>query len=160
MKTKLAWKSYLPPEDSPLHETYRRQLAFYTRALLATVTPCQHVDAVLAGPHHEIGGADTLGELLEVVHPYLTSLVSELYGAGLHPEVGYVPETRKYVEFELAWVADKVALGLDLSERELQVARGAGWEVVAIDTTVASWPERAAEALRDVFELTPEGDEG
>ena len=126
------WKSHLPPEDSHLHERYRRQLAFYTQALLATVTPCQHVDAVLAGPHHEIGHADTLGELLEVVHPYLRTLVSELYGAGLHPEVGYILETRKYVELELAWTDEKIGLGLDLPERELEVARGAGWRVVAI----------------------------
>lgn len=153
------WKSHLPPEDSHLHERYRRQLAFYTQALLATVTPCQHVDAVLAGPHHEIGHADTLGELLEVVHPYLRTLVSELYGAGLHPEVGYILETRKYVELELAWTDEKIGLGLDLPERELEVARGAGWRVVAIDTSVASWPERASEALMNIFELTPDGDE-
>ena len=154
------WKSHLPREDSPLHERYRRQLAFYTRALLATVTPCQHVDAVLAGPHHEIGHADELGEVLEVVHPYLRSLVSELYGAGLHPEVGHILETRKYVELELAWVADKVGLGLDLSERELEVARNAGWNVVAIDTSVASWPERASEALKAIFELAFDHEEG
>ncbi len=150
------WKSHLPPRDSDLHAIYRNQLAYYTRALLATVTPCQQVEAILAGPHHEIGEADWLGEKLDIVHAYLTGLVMELVSAGAEPEVGVEPEMTPYVQLELAWPDRRLGLGLDLSEAELGALEREGWQVASVDTSVASWPELAAEVVFDLLGLSRE----
>lgn len=148
------WKSHLPPEGSELHERYRRQLAWYAQALLATVTPCKTVETVLAGPHQELGCGDLRAEKLEVVHPYLSSLLSELHSHGHDPEVGMELDTASYVQLELAWPTEKLGLGIDLSTAEQTSARADGWTLILADTTAPSWPSRARESVYSALGLS------
>lgn len=153
------WKSHLPAPGTAEHDTYQRQLGHYARAVLATVTPCRHVETVLAAPHEEIGVADPLPELLELVREELVELVAELNGLGLCPVIGHEPETEPYVELELAWPARKLGLGLDLSQAERDGLARAGWRVAVAETWGTTWADEAAEAIYELLGITP-GAEG
>lgn len=144
------WKSHLPPTGSELHKIYQRQLAYYAQALLETVTPCRHVEPVLAGPHQELGHADWLAEKLELVIPELVDLVSALAEAKAEPEIGYEPEFRQYVQLELAWPQARLGLGLDLTDKEAKLLKNNGWRVAQVQTQGATWAQEAADK---VFEL-------
>ncbi len=143
------WKSHLPLPGSDLRAVYDRQLAYYARAVLATVTPCTHVTTCLVGPHPGLEETPTPDDLLGLVHPDLEELVVELAALTELPTPGLELDLPGggYVELELAWEAPRVALALDLPEDLLTALRDLGWRVVAADTAAASWPLQAREAL-------------
>lgn len=156
------WKSHLPLPGSDLRAVYDRQLAYYARAVLATVTPCTHVTTCLVGPHPGLEEPPTPDDLLGLIHPDLEELVVELTAHAGLPVPGLELDLPGggYAELELAWEGPRVALTLDLPEDVLTALRALGWQIVAADTAAASWPLQAREALLPLLlpapaEVTP-----
>jgi hypothetical protein len=139
------WKSHLPPPGAPLHAAYERQLGEYAAAMLATITPCEHVETVLAGPHVELGVVADAERAVELAIDELRELVVHLSRHDLTPHVGVEVGEPVFTELELAWPDRALGLGLDLPGNELTMLERDGWTVVSIDTLDAiDWPGQAA----------------
>src|SRR5690606_22136413 len=109
------WKSDLPMEGHPLRATYEKQLAYYARALLATVAPCERVRTVLVGPHPELPARPERDQVLNEVAEDLRAGLEQLLAAGAPtPQVGLDVGDPVVATVELAWEKEKIALGLDL----------------------------------------------
>lgn len=162
------WKSDLPPRDSPGWRNYQRQLAWYAKALLATVSPCETVETVLVGPYPELdragdGHADgqpmdadsdgiTATRALAEVHPELAPGLQALLDGGVAaPRVGADVGDPTAAVAELAWDAARVALCLASPAHEVAALRAQGWTVVAVDPVGLTWPDDAVRALQPLL---------
>ncbi|MCZ7681361.1 MAG: UvrD-helicase domain-containing protein [Sandaracinaceae bacterium] len=143
------WKSDLPIEGHPLRAAYEKQLAFYARALLATVAPCELVRTILVGPHTELPARSDRDQVLAEVQPELRPGLERLLAAGAPvPQVGLDVGEPVVASVELAWEDEKVALGLDLLAEEVAASEAQGWALVAADTAEVGWARHALDALR------------
>ena len=155
------WKSHLPPPGAALHDAYQRQISEYATALLATITPCEHVETVLAGPHPEIGVVDDVERAVELVHEDLRDLVVHLDRLGHTPRVGVEVGEPVFTELELAWPDRALGLGLDLPGNEIDRLERDGWTVVSVDTMgQVSWPASTAARVCDALGIRHPGRAG
>jgi ATP-dependent exoDNAse (exonuclease V) beta subunit len=137
------WKSSLPPEGSPLRADYERQLAWYARALLATVGAVS-VETCLVGPHPELGAVSAEEQALDGVHDALSAGLRALLDRGAPvPAVGLDVGEPVVAQLELAWPALRVGLALDLDADEIAALRKQGWTVHDVATDAVGWPEAA-----------------
>jgi len=142
------WKSDLPARGTPAWRNYERQLAWYAKALLKTVSPCEDVEAVLVGPHPELGEADPVESALELVLPELADGLRRLLAASVPmPEVGPDLGEPIVATAELAWEDAKVALCVGQPSEDVDELRGLGWTVVAVDPEGVGWAAEAVGAL-------------
>lgn len=153
------WKSDLPPVGHPVRAKYEAQVAIYARAVLATISPCEKVRAVLVGPHAELPSEPEEETVVSDVHPELRAGLQALLTAGAKvPRVGVDVGVPVIANLEVAWEDDKAGLGLDLLPEESVGLEQAGWRVVAADTAVLGWARLAIARLRELLAL-PELDE-
>ncbi|MCA9572162.1 MAG: PD-(D/E)XK nuclease family protein, partial [Myxococcales bacterium] len=126
------WKSDLPPPGSPARANYERQVQVYARALLATVTPCERVEALLVGPHDELGTPSAAEQALEVVDSRLRPVLDALLAEGVAvPEVGVEWEGGLV---ELRWTDPELAVLVDSDPDFATELRDAGWDVLEATT--------------------------
>lgn len=125
------WKSDAPPEGSALRASYEAQVAFYAKALLATVAPCQHVETFLVGPYRELA-IDPREEALELVMPAFRPLLERLLDAGAPlPRVGVEVGEPVLAELELAWDEARVAFVTSAPSTVIDEPELRGWQLVA-----------------------------
>ncbi len=150
------WKSDLPARDTPAWRNYQRQLQLYAKALLATVSPCEHVETILVGPHADLGAADHADEAVAEVLPELADGLRALLEAGAPvPRVGGDAGDPVVAFAELAWDEAKVALCVGQPEEEVAALRAQGWSVASAQPEGVSWAEEALDALRKPLGLGP-----
>jgi hypothetical protein len=146
------WKSALPPAGSAGWRNYQRQLAWYAKALLRTVSPCEEVEAVLVGPHTALGGGasgmDALTEVLPELAPALQGLLD---GGAAMPRVGADVGEPLVAVAELAWDAERVALCVGNAAEEVAALRGQGWRVVVAEPAGVGWADDAMGEVRDAL---------
>ncbi len=148
------YKSDLPAQGSPLRARYEAQLRIYAEALLSTVAACEHVEAVLVGPHEALPARSSRELVSEEVDPALRAGVSRLLAAGATlPRVGADVGEPVIASLELAWIDEKVGLGLDLLETERAALAVAGWTMTEADTAEVGWARKAEAALREALGL-------
>jgi len=147
------WKSHLPAEGDPLRVKYEKQLAWYVKAMLETVTPCKHVEPFLVGPHPALGLVEHLDEQLDEIHPSLHPLVLELAARGKAPSAFWEAQTGpdSYVELHVAWPDQHIGVGFDLPATDLAALTAFGWSVENADMGSATWPERVTEGVLERF---------
>lgn len=142
------WKSDLPPRNTAAWRNYERQLAWYARALLQAVSPCESVEAVLVGPHPDLGPGPSVAEIAGVLFPELGPGLSALLDQGMAPPrlgalVGDPPH-----ETTLAWPEAQVALAVGLP---LDGLAAQGWQCVSVDPAGPDWADRALAAVAELL---------
>lgn len=148
------WKSDLPAHDTPGWRNYERQLGWYAKALLKTVSPCEEVETVLVGPHaalpEAIDAADLLADALDELVPGLVALLDAARRAG-HPlpipSVGADVGEPIVAQAEVAWSERRVALCVGRPRDEVEALRAQGWQVVAVDPVGLTWADEAVAEL-------------
>ena len=134
------WKSDLPPPGTPAWRNYERQLGWYAKALLATVSPCERVETILVGPHPELGVPEPVDVALDLVAPELVDGLRRLLEAGAAvPNVGVDHEEPIVATSELSWDGAKVALCVGQPSEDVQALRRLGWRVVSVDPEGVGW---------------------
>jgi len=136
------WKSDLPARGTPAWRNYQRQLSWYAKALLATVSPCEEVETVLVGPYPVLGDgpgpAERVGQVLPELAPGLTALLDR----GLPvPRVGADVGEPIVALAELAFDEARVALCVGQPEEDVADLRRQGWKVVAVEPEGLTWSE-------------------
>ncbi len=145
------WKSDLPVQGTRGWRKYQRQLGWYAQALLKTVSPCEHVETVLVGPHPALGPGATAVDVLVEVHPELAAGLRQMLHVGLPlPRVGADVGEPIVAVAELAWDAERVALCVGIPQPDVASLRAQGWRVVACDAFGLTW---AGAALAEVTAL-------
>jgi ATP-dependent helicase/nuclease subunit A len=141
------WKSDLPAPGSAAHKNYERQISLYARAVLATVTPCEHVETLLVGPHPELGLPEPEDIALDAVEEELRPVLERLIARGVAaPVVGTELEG---IPVELLWEDKGLVLVLDADTDSVAELEGQGLAVIAVDTDDVDWPERSEDQLRE-----------
>ncbi len=155
------WKSDLPPRGTPAWRNYERQLGWYAKALLKTISPCEHVETVLVGPHPELGEPDPVDAALEWVRPELVEVLQALLQAGASvPDIGADVGEPVVATAELAWEDQKVALCIGEPEEDVTALRRLGWTVVALEAEGVTWASAALAALASALGLQASSLEG
>lgn len=138
------WKSDLPAAGTSGARNYERQLGWYAKAVLRTVSPCEEVETVLVGPHPELGPPPSPAHVLAEVLPELAPGLATLLDRGIPtPRVGAELGEPVVARAELAWDEHRVALCVGQPEAEVEALRGMGWAVVAVDPVGLTWAEDA-----------------
>jgi ATP-dependent exoDNAse (exonuclease V) beta subunit len=143
------WKSDLPARGTAAWRNYERQLGWYAKALLQTVSPCEEVETVLVGPHPSLGDGPSAAERVAQVLPELAPALAALLDEGVEvPRVGADVGEPIVALAELAFDAAKVALCIDPPDDDVADLRSQGWTVVVSDGRGVSWAERAMQQVR------------
>lgn len=155
------WKSDLPAKDTPAWRNYERQLGWYAKALLKTVSPCEHVETVLVGPHPELGEPEPDQAALAFVMPELVDGLQRLLDAGAPiPAVGADIGEPVVATPELAWEEARVALCVGEPDEDVAALKRLGWKVVAVEPEGVTWASEAMDALAGLLGVQAEGGAG
>ena len=126
------WKSTAPPPGSPQRARYEAQLAQYAKALLKNVGDIVVEVAEIVGPHHELGPVTTIDEQLAEVPERWRAAVTAVVARGAPlPDVGVDLEEDLAAVAELAWLEQKVAVGIEVDATILVALQARGWRVFA-----------------------------
>ncbi len=154
------WKSNLPPQGTPERASYEKQLAYYAKALIAAVTPCESVETVLVGPHPELLTQTSLEDALEMVDPDLSDVLARLVADGAAvPDVGIDIGEPVVGVLELAWPELGFGVSLDATAEMIAGMEQEGWTVFDARTNHPTWTERVYDAVTEQFGLRVSNDD-